>query len=70
MKLAKPENESYAATIVRVNDIVPIEGSDNIVATHFFGFQAIVGKDTQVGDLGVFFPAETQLSQEICFTIT
>lgn len=31
-----------------------------------FGFQAIVGKNTQVGDIGIVFPAETQLSDEFC----
>jgi hypothetical protein len=64
MKLQKPENENYAATVVALQSIVPLEGSDNIVGTPLFGFQAIVGKDSQPGDLGIVFPAESQLSVE------
>lgn len=47
MKLAKPENENYAATVVSIHAITPLEGSDNIVGTPLLGFQAIVGKNTQ-----------------------
>jgi hypothetical protein len=67
MKLNTPENKNYAATIVTIKEIHPLEGSDNIVGTTLFGSQAIVGKDTQVGDVGIFFPAETQLSQEFAY---
>ncbi len=66
VKLTKPENENYAATVVAIKSITPLEGSDNIVGTPIFGFQAIVGKDTAVGDVGIVFPAETQLSPEYC----
>lgn len=64
MKLEKPENENYAAVIVKVKSLTPLEGLDNLVGAHFFGYQAIVSKDTQVGDVGVLFTAETQLSKE------
>jgi len=67
MKLAKPENENYAATVVAIKSITPFEGSDNIVGTPLLGFQAIVGKNTQIGDVGIVFPAETQLSPEFCY---
>lgn len=67
MKLNKPENEAYAATVVTIKSITPLEGSDNIVGTPIFGFQAIVGKDTNVGDVGIVFPSETQLSSEFCY---
>lgn len=67
MKLNKPENESYAGTIVTISEVHPLEGSDNIVGTNIFGFQAIVGVGTQPGERGIFFPAETQLSQEYCY---
>lgn len=67
MKLQKPENENYAATVVTLKDIVPLEGCDNVVGTPIFGFQAIVGKDSKPGDLGIVFPAESQLSEEYCY---
>lgn len=59
-----PQNPNYAATVIRVKHIIPLENCDNVVGISVFGYQAIVGKDTQPGDLLVVFPAETQLSDE------
>jgi hypothetical protein len=67
MKLSEPENKNYAATVVEIKNLIPIEGSDNIVATTILGAQAIVGRDTKVGDIGLVFPAESQISQEYAF---
>lgn len=64
MKLQEPENKNYSVTVVRVDSIVKLEGSDNIVGVPLLGYQAIVSKDTQVGDVGILFVAETQLSEE------
>ena len=66
MKLNEPKNKNYAAVVVRLKNIIPLESCDNLVATTIFGFQAIVGKEHKVGDIGVVFPAETQLSKEFC----
>lgn len=67
MKLQLPENANYAATVVAITRIVPLDNCDNVVGTPLLGFQAIVGKDTQVGDLGIVFTAETQLSGEFAW---
>jgi len=64
MKLEAPANSNYAATIVVVRSINELANCDNVVGVPMFGFQAIVGKDTKVGDIGVLFPAESQLSDE------
>lgn len=64
MKLRVPENANYAAVVVTITRIVPLENCDNIVGTPLLGFQAIVSKDTQVGDIGIVFTAESQLSEE------
>lgn len=64
MKIKEPENKNYAACITTVKSIVKLENCDNVVAIPIFGYQAIVQKDTKVGDIGIFFPAETQLSEE------
>ena len=53
LKLNAPENPNYAAVVVKIAAINPLEGSDNIVGTPLLGFQAIVGKATQVGDIGI-----------------
>lgn len=66
MKLQPPANDNYAAVVVQIKAITPLDNCDNIVGTPLLGFQAIVGKDTQVGDVGIVFPAEAQLSDEFC----
>lgn len=62
MKLYPPSNPNYAATIVQIKVLLPLKGLDNLVAAPLLGYQAIVSKDVQVGDWGVLFTAETQLS--------
>lgn len=64
MKLEEPKNPNYAATVVVVRHINQLAGCDNVVGVPFMGYQAIVSKDTQVGDIGLLFTAETQLSDE------
>jgi hypothetical protein len=68
MKLSAPSNDNYAAVVTNIKAITPLEGCDNVVSTPLFGFQAIVGKATQVGELGIVFPAESQLSEEYAKT--
>lgn len=63
MKLETPANEDYAARIVRVPAIIDLPNADRIKGIPLFGRQAIVGTDVQVGDIGVYFPAEVQLSE-------
>lgn len=64
MKIHPPKNGEYAATVVQVKHIVTLDNCDNVVAVPLLGYQAITGKDVQIGDLGILFTAETQLSQE------
>jgi len=58
------DSVNYAATVVRVKHVIPLENCDNVVAISVLGYQAIVGKDVQVGDLLVVFLAESQLSDD------
>lgn len=67
MKLTEPENKNYAATVVAIKSVTELANCDNVVGTPLFGFQAIVGKDTEIGTLGIVFPAETQLSEEYAY---
>jgi hypothetical protein len=64
MKFDKPINENYCATVVTIKHLIPLENCDNIQATIIFGNSIIISKDTKVGDVGIYFPAETQLSDE------
>lgn len=67
MKIEKPINQNYCATIVEIKSITPLENCDNVVSTTIFGFNAIVNKETKIGDIGVLFTTETQLSEEFCY---
>ncbi len=64
--IAAPANRNYCATVVAVKTLVPLPKCDNLLGIPLFGAQAIVGKDTKVGDIGVVFPAETQLDDQFC----
>lgn len=67
MKIETPENKNYAATVVKLTDVYPLEGADRILGANIFGSQAIVSLDTTPGTVGLYFPAETQLSQEFAY---
>lgn len=57
------KNPNYVATVVRVHALEELEGLDNLVALRVFGMQALVKKDSvAVGQLGVLFSTESQLS--------
>lgn len=58
----EPKNANYVAVVTTVRNLTPLEKCDNVVGLPVFGYQAIVGKDTNVGELVVVFTAETQLS--------
>lgn len=65
MKLKEPENINYAAQIVKIKSLTKLEGLDNLVGAPLFGYQALVQKSTtNIGDLGILFVAETQLSEK------
>lgn len=65
-KLEKPKHNEYCATVVEIKNVEPIEGKDRIQTATFFGYNAIVSKDSGVGTIGIMFPSETQLSEEYC----
>lgn len=63
MKIDKPENPNYCATVVKLPEVrFPLQGLDKLEGVNIHGFQVIVGKESEAGALGVFFSAETQLS--------
>lgn len=64
MKLKQPKNENYAGIVVEIKTTVPLAGCNNVQAAIIMGNQVIVSKDTKVGDIGIYFPLECQLSKE------
>src|SRR6056297_2086764 len=66
MKLKKPVNENYSATVVKIKNIIPLDNCDNVVHANIMGNLVIASKDTKIGDIGIYFPVETQLSDIYC----
>lgn len=65
MKLKPPVNPNYAAVVVRLPEkFNQLEKLDRLVGVSIFGCQVIVSKDETPNRIGIFFPAETQLSAE------
>lgn len=64
MKLNKPKNENYAAIVVEIKTLTPLEKCDFVQGAIIMGNQVIVSKDVKVGDIGLYFPLECQLSKE------
>lgn len=60
-KFKKPVNSNYCATIVQISAINKLDNCDNVVAAIVSGYQVIVDKNQTVGDIGIFFPVETEL---------
>jgi hypothetical protein len=57
-------NKNYCATVVAINNIIPLDNCDNVVHTSIMGNLVVVNKDIKIGKLGLFFPVECQLSKE------
>jgi hypothetical protein len=56
-------HKAIVAVVARTEDI---KGADRIHIAYVLGEAVIVGKDTVVGDIGVFFQPDLQLSEEFC----
>lgn len=66
MNIPAPKNNNYAAVVVKLGPVFPLEGCDNIRGTLIFNSMAIVGPETEEGELGIWFPAECKLSLDFC----
>lgn len=55
---------NYTATVVEIKNITEIPGMDKIALTVIHGNTVVVSKDTQVGDVGLFFPSECVIAPE------
>ena len=64
MKIKKPENPNYSAIVVEIKTIIPLENCTNVQGAIIMGNQVVVSKDIKVGDIGLYFPLECQLSKE------
>lgn len=62
-KLTKDANPNYLATICRIGTLYPIEGADRLMKTVINGYDIVVSKDYKEGDIVVYFPVESSISQ-------
>lgn len=64
MELKVKGNINYSAQIVKIKEIHPLEGRDNVCGTMILGNHIIIGKDTKIGEVGIFFPVESKLNSD------
>lgn len=57
---------NYKCFVAQISSVVEIVGADKIQTAMVLGEQVVVSKDWGVGRVGLFFPADTQLSEEFC----
>lgn len=57
---------SYSGFIVVVDKLRPHPNADKLNIATFFGNDVCVGKDIYLGEIGVYFPCDGQLSEEFC----
>ena len=56
----------HVGYVVKINELNPHSNADRLQIATIFSQNVIVGLDCQVGDIGVFFPVDLQLSEEYC----
>lgn len=57
---------AYTGFVVKVEHLRKHTNADRLQIATFFGNDTIVGLDTQIGDMGVYFPVDGQLSERFC----
>lgn len=67
MKLSIQEGSTnYAAKVVTITNVLPIDGKDLIQKTTVFGNNVIISKSAKVGDKCIYFCSGTKLSEDYC----
>ena len=56
----------HCGYIVEVKELRPHSNADKLQLATFFGETVIVGLDTKIGDIGIYFPCDIQLSEKYC----
>jgi len=57
---------AYCGYVVRVEKLRKHTNADRLQIATFFGNDTIVGLDVNIGDIGVYFPVDGQLSERFC----
>ena len=56
----------HCGFVVKVNDLRPHTNADRLQILRVFEEDVIVSLDTHIGDIGVYFPCDLQLSEKFC----
>ena len=56
----------HCGYVVKISELNPHSNADRLQIATIFGASVIVGLDVKIGDLGVYFPIDLQLSEEYC----
>lgn len=57
---------AYTGFVVKVEHLRKHSNADRLQVATFFGNDTIVSLDTKIGDIGVYFPTDGQLSERFC----
>lgn len=57
---------SHCGYVVKITELRKHSNADRLQVATIFGNSVIVGLDTHIGDIGVYFPVDLQLSEEFC----
>lgn len=56
----------HCGYVVRISELRKHSNADRLQIATIFGNSVIVSLDTHIGDMGVYFPTDLQLSEEFC----
>mgnify|MGYP004637921805 CR=1 FL=1 len=56
----------HCGYVVKITELRKHSNADRLQVATIFGNSVIVGMDTHVGDIGIYFPVDLQLSEEFC----
>ena len=56
----------HAGYVVKVNNVRPHPNADRLQIATFFTNDVCIGTDVPIGELGIYFPTDLQLSEEYC----
>ena len=59
-------SNEHCGYVVEVKELRKHSNADRLQVATFFGNQTIVDMSVQVGDIGIYFPTDLQLSEEYC----
>ena len=57
---------AYTGFVVKVEHLRKHSNADRLQIATFFGNDTIVGLNTKIGDIGIYFPVDGQLSERFC----